>query len=187
MLGWAVGSGLGDALGSGLDDALGSGLDDALGSGVVLGSALGDGSPDPDGSGLGLGDAGGTGAADRFCGIGAGRTAQSAAFWFVSVTLPPLPPGRRSMLWPGGGAAAAVPSTKAFVASPQPIASIGVPPTCRRTSAPPVAAKPPEYVASAVDAYVPVAFATSRCWPVTSSVSSVQVAFLVTVEPEDVT
>jgi hypothetical protein len=91
------------------------------------------------------------------------------------------------MLWPGGGAAAAVPSTKAFVASPQPTASIGAPPTGRRTSAPPVAASPPEYVASAVEAYVSTAFATSRCCPVTSSVSSVHVAFRVTVEPEDVT
>jgi hypothetical protein len=50
-----------------------------------------------------------------------------------------------------------------------------------------VPANPPEYVASAVAAYEPRAFATSRCCPVASSVSSLQVAFLVTVEPEDVT
>jgi hypothetical protein len=91
------------------------------------------------------------------------------------------------MLWPAGGAVAAAPSTNAFVASPQPTASTGVPPTGRSTNEPPVAANPPEYVASAVAAYDPRAFATSRCCPVARSVSSLQVAFLVTVVPDDVT
>jgi hypothetical protein len=74
--------------------------------------------------------------------LGAGLTCQSEAFWFVSVTLPGAPPGRRSILDPAGGASTGAPSTKAFVASPQPTPSIGVPPTGRITTAPPVAAMP---------------------------------------------
>ena len=64
---------------------------------------------------------------------------------------------------PAGGAGATEPSTKAFVASPQPIASIALPPIGRTASAPPVAAKPPLYVASAAAAKIPLALATSRC------------------------
>jgi hypothetical protein len=74
---------------------------------------------------------------------------------FESVMLPAVPPGRRSRLEPAGGALAAVPSTKLFVASPQPTASIGAPPTTRRTIDPPVAANPPLYVASATAAKTP--------------------------------
>jgi hypothetical protein len=68
---------------------------------------------------------------------------KSVALSFVSVPLPALPPGSRSIDDPTAGAGAAEPSTKAFVASPQPRASIGAPPTGRSTNAPPVAAKPP--------------------------------------------
>ena len=46
---------------------------------------------------------------------------QSAPLSFVSVPFPASPPGRRSRLEPAGGAGAALPSTNAFVASPQPI------------------------------------------------------------------
>ncbi len=69
----------------------------------------------------------------------------------MSEPLPAEPPGLRSRLDPADGADAAVLSTNAFVASPQPIASIAAPPTTRSATAPPVAAKPPEYVASATD------------------------------------
>jgi hypothetical protein len=67
---------------------------------------------------------------------------------FVSVPFPAAPPGSRSRLEPALGAAAEEPSTKLLTASPQPTASIGVPPMTRSTIAPPVAASPPLYVAS---------------------------------------
>ncbi len=78
------------------------------------------------------------------------------------------------MLEPAGGAGAGVVSTKAFVAVPQPIASIGGPPTDRRTKLPPVAAIPAVYVASATVAYVPTALAMSRWRPGPRSISVVQ-------------
>ena len=77
------------------------------------------------GVGLGLEPGAGRGGAPMFSGFGLGLTTQSLALSFVSVTLPDEPPGRRSMLEPAGGASAGVPSTNAFVASPQPTASIG--------------------------------------------------------------
>ena len=90
------------------------------------------------------------------------------------------------MLDPAGGAGAAVPSTKAFVASPQASASIGLPPTTRSTIAPPVAAKPDEYVASATAAWMPAAFAITRWRPGSRIVDADHVALRVTVEPLDV-
>jgi hypothetical protein len=101
--------------------------------------------------GLGVGplpEPGRAGAA-RFSGTGAEFSAKSPALLFESETLPPARPGPRSMLDPAGDAAAAAVSRKAFVASPQPTASIGVPPVGRSVSAPPVAAMPAVYVASA--------------------------------------
>ncbi len=76
-------------------------------------------------------------------GFGAAWANQSVELAFVSMVFPPRPPGFRSMLDPAAGAATGVPSTKVFVASPQPTASTGAPPIARRTIAPPVAAKPP--------------------------------------------
>ena len=94
---------------------------------------------------MGVGDGpAGTGGADRPCGVGSDWTSQSARFIFVSTAFPSAPPGNRSRLEPDGGAAAAEPSTNAFTASPQPIESMAMPPTGRRATAPPVAAKPPE-------------------------------------------
>ena len=54
-------------------------------------------------------------------------------------------------------------TTKAFVASPQPTESSGVPPMGRSTIAPPVDARPPVYVASAMPA--------KRC-PISIAISS---------------
>jgi hypothetical protein len=145
----AVGDG-GTTLGATLADAA------AVGLGIATeGDAAG-----LDGTGDAL--ATGTAAAERFCGDGRTWTNQSAALSFVSTPFPAAPPGRRSMLDEAAGAGADAPSTNALAASPQPKASIGVPPTGRRTTAPPVAARPPEYVVSAVDAYAPAALAMSR-------------------------
>ena len=186
-VGVGVGDGLGDGVGVGVGvgDGVGVGLGEGVGVGV--GVAVGLGSGPVVGEGDGGEEGSGTGRAARFCGTGAASTTQSAAFWFVSVTFPALPPGLRSMLWPAGGADAAAPSTNGFVASPQPTASTGAPPTTRSTSAPPVAANPPEYVASAVEANTPREFATRRCRPVPRSSRSLHAAFLVTVDPHDVT
>ncbi len=101
------------------------------------------------------GDADGAGASASRWGPGTARITKSAALSFVSVPLPAAPPGRRSMLEPAAGAGAGAPSTKAFVASPHPTASIGVPPAGRRTTVPPVAAIPVVYVRSAIDAQTP--------------------------------
>ena len=76
------------------------------------------GSASATGVGLGLPPAPGSPARPGSAGLGV-ATAKSAAFTFVSVPLPADPPGSRSMLDPAGGAGAAVPSTNAFVASPQ--------------------------------------------------------------------
>jgi hypothetical protein len=90
------------------------------------------------------------------------------------------------MLDPAAGAAAEVPSMNPFVASPQATESIGVPPTGRKTTAPPVAAKPPEYVASAGAAKIPAPFATSRCLPGSRTRLADHVALRVTVDPVEV-
>ncbi len=118
------------------------------------------------------------------CGIGWARTIQSAALSFESAMLPSRPPGRRSIELPAGGAGAAPPSTKALVASPQPTASITWPPTWRRTTAPPVAARPPLYVASAAPAWRPRPFAISTWRPGSTRSDPVQAALRVTVAPE---
>ena len=114
------------------------GFGDALGSGVPLGAAVDVGVED--GDGVWTGDGG----AARFCGDGVAWMSRSSVLSFVSVVFPDGPPGRRSRLDPAAGAGAGVPSTNAFVASPQPIASIGEPPVTRNATAPPVEAKPPE-------------------------------------------
>ena len=130
----AVGVGLGaSGAGVGVGVAVGPGVGLALGLVVGAGVALADGGGDGDG----------TGGAPSPCGCGAAWTTQSDALSFVSRTFPPVPPGSRSMLDPAGGAAAGLPSTNAFAASPQPTASIAVPPIGRMTRAPPVAARPP--------------------------------------------
>jgi hypothetical protein len=128
-----VGLGVGDSAGLGVGDGVGLGVGDGIGLGVG------------DGIGLGVGDdASGTGGEVRFCATGEPFTTRSAALSFVSVTLPPGPPGSRSSDDPAGGAAPALPSTNELVASPHATASIGDPPIWRSTIAPPVAASPPE-------------------------------------------
>ena len=122
------------------------------GEGLTSGDAFGDGLADGGRLGDDVAVGAGTGGAARFCALGAALTSQSGALSFVSMTLPPMPPGFRSILERAAGAGAAVPSTNPLVASPQPSASIGAPPTTRRASAPPVAARPPLYEASAVEA-----------------------------------
>jgi hypothetical protein len=173
--GVAVGSGVGTGLGVG--GAVGAELGVGVGLGVGNGVAVGVGTGEPPGSGVG-GDA-------RFWGVGT-VTWKSAALSFVSEPLPPNPPGSRSRLDPAAGAGAATPSTNVFDASPHATASIGLPPTARRTIAPPVAAKPPEYVASAIGAWIPAAFAIRRWRPGSRTVDDAQVALRVTVEPLDV-
>jgi hypothetical protein len=98
-----------------------------------------------------------------------------------------VPPGNRSRLELAGGAATGDPSTKLLTASPQPTASIGVPPTTRNTIDPPVAASPPLYKASDVAANTPALFATSTRRPGSRAVGEVHVALRVTVLPEAVT
>src|SRR5437868_4129351 len=95
-------------IGIGVGVGLGDGVAVGLGVGVAPGVRVG----------AGVGDGGTTGGDARFCGIGLARTAQSKTLLFVSVLLPEVPPGLRSMLEPAGGAAAGVPSTQALVASP---------------------------------------------------------------------
>ncbi len=90
------------------------------------------------------------------------------------------------MLDPAAGAGAAAPSTKVLVASPQPTASTAAPPIARSTIEPPAAANPPLYVASARFAYVPAAFAISRCRPGSSRRLDAHEALRVTVLPVDV-
>jgi hypothetical protein len=108
---------------------------------------------------------------------------QSAALSFVSTRLPPAPPGSRSAELPAGGAAAGDPSTNSLAASPQPTASTTWPSPRRRTIDPPVAARPPLYVASASGAWIPSAFATSTWRPGSTTSVSPQEALRVTVAP----
>ena len=143
-----VGVGDGDTVGVGLGDSVGVTVGDGDGMGVGTGGG-GLGVVVGVGDGDALGGTGGTGAAARFWASGAEFAMKSAALSFVSTELPRGPPGRRSIELPAAGADAAVPSTNEFVASPQPTVSRGSPPIERTTIAPPVAAKPPEYVASA--------------------------------------
>ena len=125
----------------------------------MVAGAVGGGVDDAVGATVGVGVGVGCGGVFRPSAIGAGWANQSVALSFESVALPRSPPGRRSMLDEAGGATAALPSTHAFVASPQPTASITVPPVVRSTSAPPVAAIPLLHVASATDAKTPAALA----------------------------
>ncbi len=182
-----VGEGVGPGLGVGLGVvlAVGVGVGVGVGGGLAVGVAVGDGAGLDVGLGVGLPT--GIGAAARFCGFGDPWTRKSAALSFESIPLPAAPPGRRSPLEPAAGAGMAVVSTKAFVASPQPTASIGAPPIGRSTNAPPVAANPPEYVTSAVAAKMPAVLAMRMCWPAPSGWVAAQVALRVTVEPVDVT
>jgi hypothetical protein len=173
--GVAVGVGLGVWVPTGV--GVGAGV--AVGVGVTVGTGVGVGATD----GVGVAPPPGTAAASRPCGDGAPWTNQSVALSFVSVPLPARPPGERSMLEPVGGAETAVPSTNELLASPHPTASIGVPPTARSTIAPPVAANPLEYVASAMDAYTPAELAIRTRLPGPRIVAVDQVALRVTVEP----
>ena len=136
---------------------------------------------------MGVGDIVGTGVAARPSGTGAAFTAKSAALSFVSTTLPPFPPGLRSIDRAAGGAGAALPSTNALTASPHPTASIGAPPTVRSTIDPPVAARPPDQVPSAELAKAPSAFASSTWRPGSTGSDPVHAALRVTVVPELVT
>jgi hypothetical protein len=182
--GVAAGVGVGGGVGAGVGVAVGAGVADGEGVGIRVGVGVATGVADADGEGDG--PEGGVGVAARFCGVGDVRTAKSSEFSLVSVPFPSAPPGSRSMLEPAAGAGATVPSTNEFVASPQPTASIGVPPIGRSAIAPPVAANPPLYVASATGAKTPAVFAISRCRPGSRIVATVQEAFRVTVLPVDV-
>jgi hypothetical protein len=104
------------------------------------------------GVGVGVGFGVTDGADPNGWGVGLDWTNQSAALSLVSTPLPADPPGRRSMLDFAGGAGAAAPSTNELVAVPQPTASITSPSIRLRTTVPPSAPRPPEYVASAGDA-----------------------------------
>ncbi|MEO8274020.1 MAG: hypothetical protein ABI620_08130 [Chloroflexota bacterium] len=183
--GVSVGAALGSTVEVGLGVAVGSadGTVVAVGPGVLVGAAVGAD------VGLGVEDAlgAGTGGAASDCGFGEAWLNQSVELAFVSIVLPPRPPGFRSMLAPAAGAPIDEPSTKEFVASPQPTASIGAPPIGRRTIAPPVAAKPPLYVASASPAKIPEVLPTSRCCPGSRRVPLAHEAFRVTVLPVEVT
>src|SRR4029078_9898854 len=119
--------------------------------------------------------------AARPWGDGAPCTNQSDTLSFVSVPFPTWPPGARSLPDPAGGAAPAVPSTNELLASPQPTASIGVPPTGRRAIAPPVAANPLAYGALARAAYEPAVFARRMRFPGSRIVAVDHVALRVTV------
>ncbi len=174
-MGSGVGVGFGVGVGSAVGVVVGSGVGDAVGSGVGVGTGVG----------VGSGVAPGTAGEPVFCGFGV-ATNQSSAFSFVSTPFPPAPPGRRSRLDDAGGAGATVPSTKAFVASPQPTASTTDPPTTRNAIAPPVAAKPPVYVASPSPTNDPMLFAIRKRRPGSRTVDDDHVALRVTVDPLDV-
>ena len=188
-LGSGVTLGSGDVGTDSVGVAIGVGSAVSDGVGVIV--LLGTGGGDADGTGEfptvlvgeGVGVPVGVGAQARFCGTGTTRAIQSDAFSFVSIRLPPAPPGRRSMLLPVPGAAAALPSTNAFVASPQPTESITAPPITRMARAPPEAAMPPVYVASAEPANAPEAFATRRCCPGASGRDVVHADLRVAVVP----
>jgi hypothetical protein len=186
-VGVGVGGGVGVGAGVGATVGVGAGVGATVGVGVGLGATVGVALGDElgDGTAVGLGPGPGAGGAARFWGLGVATT-KSAALTFVSVPFPAEPPGSRSMLDPAAGAGAAVPSTKVFVASPQATASTGLPPTTRSTIAPPVAAKPEEYVASASSAKIPAALAMSRWRPGSRTVDEGHVVLRVTVEPVEV-
>src|SRR6476661_7712659 len=171
--------GRGAVVGVGVDVGVGVGVGEGVGVGVGVGAGVGVGET----VGIGVAPPPGTAGAARPCGDGAPWTNQSVALSFVSVPLPARPPGERSMLDPAGGAETAVPSTNELLASPQPTASIAVPPTGRSAIAPPVAANPLEYVASATAAYTPTEFAIRTRLPGPRMVSADHVALRVTVEP----
>jgi hypothetical protein len=194
-VGVAVGVAVGEGVGVGV--AVGVAVGVGVGDGVEVGVGVGDGVEVGEGVGatvgvgvaVGVGDPDevGVGSARRFCGFGVVCIRKSATLLFVSVALPSVPPGRRSMLDPLVGAVAGAPSTKAFVASPHPTASTTSPPIALSATAPPVAANPPLYVASAIAANEPVLLATSRWRPGCSIVDTVHDAFRVIVPPVEVT
>jgi len=81
-------------------------------------------------------------------------------------------------------------ATPATVANLRPAAAVAWPPSTGLLLAEVVtggASASDEYVASAVEANTPREFATRRCWPVPRSSRSLHAAFLVTVDPDDVT
>src|SRR3954453_16926890 len=184
--GVAVGSGLGSI------DGVGSGV--GVSTGVALGVTVGSGLGVPGGVGLGVavamgvgvGPVAGTAGDARFWAPGTLEMNQSVAVSFVSFVLPAAPPGRRSTLDDAGGAPTGDPSTKALGASPPPIASITDPPTTRSAIAPPVAAKPPVYVASPIPTYEPALFTTRIRRPGARIVDVLHVALRVTVDPLEV-
>jgi hypothetical protein len=186
-VGVEVGVGVGPGVGLGVWVGLTVGVGAGVGVNVELGAGVGLELGIALGVAEGVGIGRGVGAAARFCGNGGVLTTKSDALSFVSEPLPSVPPGRRSMLDPLAGAGAASPSTKVLVASPQPTASTGSPPIGLRATAPPVAANPPLYVASAMDEWIPETFATRRCRPGSRIVGVDQAAFRVTVPPLDVT
>jgi len=192
-----IGAGVGPSVDSGeavaVDSGVPSGAGDEANVGVgcsVPGSVAGGladavavGTPTGEGEAVGPG----AGEEARDCGTGFGWMNQSERLSFVSRVLPARPPGRRSRLDFAGGAGATAPSTNEFVAVPHPTASITVPSRWRKATAPPSAASPPEYVASARGPYMPVALATSRCCPGASGSGAEKRALRVTVEPDAVT
>ncbi len=125
-----------------------------LGGGVSMIVAVGRGEPGgplggPLGSmvatGVGVGPgSGGVGASASACGTGEDWIHVSAALSSVSWPFPSAPPGSRSRLEAGGGAAPGRPSTRGPDASPQLSESTDAPPTHRRASVPPVEEMPPE-------------------------------------------
>ncbi len=129
----------------------------------------------------------GTGGSASAWGSGLAWTNQSRLSSLVSMPLPSGPPGSRSRLEPAGGAGAGDPSTKPLAAVPQAIESMTVPSPARSATAPPAAASPPLYVASAPLAKLPAASANRRCWPGSNGVGVVQAALRVTVPPVAVT
>ena len=156
--------------------------------GSDVGSAVGVavGSTDAVAVGPGVAPGDGMSGEARFCGPGDALANQSIELSLVSDAFPAFPPGRRSRLDDAGGAGATVPSTKAFVASPHPIASTTAPPTTRSATAPPVAAKPPVKEASPRPTNEPAPLTTRIRWPDARMVDTVHVALRVTVEPLDV-
>jgi hypothetical protein len=145
--------------------------------GVEVGAAVG--------AGVGVGIGAGVEASDW--GTGLDWTNQSDLLSLVSCVLPADPPGSRSMLDFAGGAGAAEPSTYALAAVPQPTVSTTVPSARRSATAPPSAASPPEYVASASGAYIPTELATSKCPPGTTGRGEAKTVLRVIVAPEALT
>jgi hypothetical protein len=157
----AVGAGVGSAVGSGDVRSGAVGWAVAVGRGIVGSGAVGPTVPASLGLsaavvtvattlmvGMAVATLVGVDASD--CGIGFGWRNQSELLSFVSTVLPSGPPGLRSRLDFAGGAGATFPSTYWLAAVPHPTASITDPATLLRARAPPSAANPPEYVASAI-------------------------------------